>query len=155
MKLKNINIIPLAISLYSFFLFSWSLIAQLNGMHICSLCIVQRYIFLACGIFSAFAIFSKFKRFDVINVFASSIGIIVSSYQIWLSFNPLYSCGMPFNIVLQNFGFINALQSSLVDASCSKLVYLFGINIPIWALVAFSIILALSVIDLRQKSKIN
>lgn len=151
MKLNKIYLLPLLVSLYSFALFGWSLIAQQSGMHVCFLCIIQRYIFLGCGLIGILATFSKLKKYEVLNIILAFIGILVSSYQIWLSFNPLNACSMPFNVALKSFGFLHAMQHSIADYSCSKLIYLFGINIPIWALVAFIIIFILSFISIIRK----
>ena len=109
----------------------------------CTLCVLQRYMFIVIGGVSLFGAFSKKIRLcSILGSIASLVGIYLSAYQLWVIAHPSIQCGKD---ALEDI--VNSLWPAKIipilfqaESFCSDVpeAFLF-FNPPQWALIWFVI----------------
>ncbi|WP_409997571.1 disulfide bond formation protein B [Curvibacter sp. APW13] len=118
------------------------------GLEPCPMCIVQRYLLVLVGVFSAMVAFfhgSKSKRivFLGLMVLAALSGAVVAARQSWLQWYPpeVVSCGRDLYGMIENFPLKRVLPMVFRGSGdCSKIDWTFlGGSIANWSFVTFTL----------------
>jgi len=145
-----------AIAVVSFGLISVGLVLQHGmGLQPCPLCILQRFAYLAVGIFAAtaalFAPRPAARAAGVLMLLAALTGGGIAAWQVWLQMNPeSMSCGPGLYTMLENFPLTQVLPKIFSGSGdCSEPAWVFlGLSIAGWSLVWFSILSLAAVVAL-------
>lgn len=143
--------------------FAASLAAQyILGMEPCVLCISQRLCVLAVGVVTGIAALNpqRHRAVAAVSALAVSIpalwGIWVASYQLWLQSLPAGTapaCGAPWTFRLRNVPLFDWFEPVVRGfGNCAEPDYLFGVPLPVWSLIYFTVIV-LAVWGMWWKSK--
>lgn len=164
-KILSIRGISIIGFLFCIFLMgvAWYLQAY-EGLKPCPLCAMQRFFVLLMGVlFFVGALYvpkNFFRRcYYFLCVLISIGGIIVAGRHIWLQHLPadrVPACGADINFILQNLPFIDAMKTIFQGSGeCSKVHWHFlGLTIPELTLIAFIMMLALSIWQMVRKESL-
>jgi len=112
----------------------------------CPLCILQRYAFVATGIFALIGALHRPARvgsalYGLLIALAAGAGAGVAGRQVWLQHNPTpaLDCGPDLDYMLGAFPLSQVLPKIFKgEGDCAKVVWNFlGLSIPEWALLWF------------------
>lgn len=149
----------LLISIVSFGLVGYALYLQhAQGYQPCPLCVMQRFAFVAIGLFSLLAALGQGTRtlWQGLAMLSGVGGIAVAGYHVSLLLNPKASCGID---PLENW--VNALPTARVlpqvfysDGLCSApLPPVFGISIPGWSLIWLVVLTGVLAVGLIRRER--
>lgn len=146
----SLRFVFLALFAYCAGLISVGLVLQhIKGIEPCPLCILQRYGFVAAGLFALIGGLHNTQGFmrrvyALLSFIAACAGGGVSIRQIWLQHNPPSTsvCGPDLQYMLSNFPLSDALPMLFRGAGdCSTVEWTFlSLSIAQWALINFSLI---------------
>lgn len=135
-----------------------------KGIEPCPLCIAERIIIAAIGLFSLIfaihnnlSILNRIYSFFIIGI--TIFGIKIAAHHIWLMNLPPdqqpQSCGMPLEVLYQRVPLNSFLHTILQgDAECAKVNWtIFGLTGPQSALLLFSIITILALYNLKKSTR--
>ena len=122
----------------------------------CPLCILQRvgYLGIAISCFLAVGITPLRKLFHGLAALSAAFGAAVAARQVWLLSHPESSCGIdPLETWINQFQLAQALPWLFkADGICSaKLPAIFGLQVPEWSFLWFSILLIALLISFFRK----
>ena len=123
----------------------------------CSLCMLQRYLFLSAILFAiSIAYLEKLKYFFVtLNLISLFLGTLISAKQVRLQYRPgsnSFECGGELSVDQESFSFSKILKIlSDSNHNCSEILWSFlGISIAGWALVIFVFLIILNIFAIFQ-----
>lgn len=130
-----------------------------RGLEPCPLCLAQRLFFIAVGLIALLAWVHGPRRIGqriysvLIGLFAAG-GAAVAARHVWLQHLPpdqAPSCGPGLSYMLAHFPFMTTVQRVLGGSGeCAQINWVFlGLSIPEWSLIAFLVLLAVSVAMFR------
>lgn len=149
----------LLIAAISFGLVGYALYLQhVEGYQPCPLCVMQRFAFVAIGLFSLLAAIAQNTRslWQGLGMLSGVAGIAVAGYHVSLLLNPKASCGID---PLENW--VNQLPTAKVlpqvffsDGMCTTpLPPIFGLSIPVWSLIWLFILTATLAVGMIRREK--
>ena len=155
--MPNTRPLLLAVALTCFALVGYALYLQhVHYMDPCPLCIVQRYLFIAAGIFALAGASMKKPMPGAYLALASAVGGLgVAARHLWVMAHPAVSCGMdPFQATLNELPTAQ-MMPWLFEANglCGDVGDpVFGLQVPHWSAIWFVILtVALAAIVLRAR----
>ena len=122
----------------------------------CPLCILQRIGYLGIAAFCLLALGLRplRKLFHGLAILSAAYGLSVAGHQVWLLSHPESSCGIdPLETWINQFQLAQALPWLFkADGICSaKLPAIFGLQVPEWSFLWFSIFLIVLLITFFRK----
>ena len=124
----------------------------------CTLCIIQRYLFLAIAICAFASAAAKGWRtigvFETLIAIVSAAGVAGAARHVYVQLNPGFSCGFdPLQPMVDSLPPAHWLPSLFKVAGLCETVYppIFGILLPGWALIAFVLIFVSVAASLRGR----
>jgi disulfide bond formation protein DsbB len=147
-----------AIAAVAFGLIAFGLVLQHGmGLQPCPLCILQRFAYLAVGIFAAAAALLAPRPVarvsGVLMLLAALTGGGIAAWHVWLQMNPeSLSCGPGLATMMENFPLTEVLSKIFRGSGdCSEAAWVFlGLSIAGWSLVWFAILSVVSIIALSR-----
>lgn len=147
-----------AIAAVAFGLIAFGLVLQHGmGLQPCPLCILQRFAYLAVGIFAASAAplapRPVARVSGVLMLLAALTGGGIAAWHVWLQMNPeSLSCGPGLATMMENFPLTEVLPKIFRGSGdCSESAWVFlGLSIAGWSLVWFAILSMVSIIALSR-----
>ena len=128
-----------------------------EGLAPCSLCMLQRYLFLSALLLAiSIAYLEKLKYFFVtLNLISLFLGIVISAKQVRLQYKPgpnSFECGGELSVEQESFSFSKILEIlSDSNHNCGEILWSFlGISIAGWALVIFVFLIILNIYAIFQ-----
>ena len=147
----------LAISLISFALIGAALYLQhAKEMLPCPLCVIQRYLYLAVGLFALVGAFAGKPRVGAgLGLLAALGGLGVVGRHLYVLANPGFSCGIdPVETALNKLPTASAMPWLFqADGMCTAGDVLFGVSIPAWSAFGFVILTASLVWVLARRAR--
>jgi disulfide bond formation protein DsbB len=145
-----------AVAVVSFGLIGVGLVLQHGlGLQPCPLCILQRFAYLAVGIFAGIGALlapRPVARVDgFLMLLAAMTGVGLAGWHVWLQMNPeSLSCGPGLSTMMENFPLTEVLPRVFRGSGdCSEAGWVFlGLSIAGWSLVWFSILTVASIVTL-------
>lgn len=145
-----------AIAVVCFGLIGFGLVLQHGmGLEPCPLCVLQRFAYVAVGIFAAASALLAPRPMarvtGVLVMLAALTGGGIAAWHVWLQMNPeSLSCGPGLSTMLENFPLSQALPKIFSGTGeCSAPGWMFlGLSIAGWSLVWFSILSVASIVAL-------
>ncbi|MGT2493477.1 disulfide bond formation protein B [Cupriavidus basilensis] len=135
-----------------------STLQHVDGYQPCPLCVMQRFAFVAIGLFSLLAAIAQNTRSPCKGWACCPVwaGIAVAGYHVSLLLNPKASCGID---PLENW--VNQLPTAKVlpqvffsDGMCTTpLPPIFGLSIPVWSLIWLFILTATLAVGMIRREK--
>lgn len=155
--MQNTRYPLLAIAFASFALIGVALYLQhAKDLYPCPLCILQRYLFIAIGVFALVASFMKKPLVPTALAFASALGgIAVVGRHLWVIANPDLSCGAdPLAAAINAWPTAQLWPSVFfADGLCGDPTgSILGLSVPEWAAVWF-VLLAVALGALLFKAR--
>jgi disulfide bond formation protein DsbB len=132
-----------------------------EGLEPCPLCISQRIAILATGMIFLIAGLHNPKQkgvtyYAITGAVTALCGAAISTRHIWLQHLPpeeVPECGPGLEYVLQNFPLSETVKLMLSGTGdCAKIDWtLLGFSMPVWTLVAFLMLAALSLLQIWNR----
>jgi len=121
----------------------------------CSLCIMQRFLYIFIGLFALLAVLQNPKRiglriYATLTILISVLGFMVAGRQIWLQHLPadqIPSCGPSLIDMLESFPIIEVLEVLFMgNGNCAEVIWQFlGFSIAEWSFFLFVIFIAINI----------
>ena len=131
------------------------------GLEPCPLCISQRLAILLTGIIFLIAVLHNpaslgINRYAILGTISALFGASISTRHIWLQHLPpelVPECSPGISFMLQNFPLFDTVKLMLNGTGdCAKIDWtLLGFSMPVWTLVAFLSLAALSVLQIWNR----
>jgi disulfide bond formation protein DsbB len=131
-----------------------------EGLEPCPLCISQRIAILLTGlIFLAAALHNPQglgrQIYAVVGALAAMGGASISTRHVWLQHLPpeeVPECGPGLQYMFENFPLSQTIKAMLTGiGDCAEITWTFlGLSIPAWTLLAFLLLAAFSLVQLRD-----
>lgn len=151
------SIVGMAFALY---------LEHVQGLNPCPLCVFQRIGLIGLGVISLLALIHNpvsnvFKRFyTLLGTLSILWSAAVAGRHVWLQNLPpdqVPSCGPGLEYWVETLPMTSVLQQVLSGSGeCATIDWtLFGFSLPVWSLLFFSVLLALSIWQLVRKYPIK
>jgi len=121
----------------------------------CSLCIMQRFLYIFIGLFVLLAVLQNPKRiglriYATLTILVSVLGFMVAGRQIWLQHLPadqIPSCGPSLIDMLDSFPIIEILEVLFMgNGNCAEVIWQFlGFSMAEWSFFLFLIFIIINV----------
>jgi protein dithiol:quinone oxidoreductase len=155
-EMKKSRLILLLVAIASFGLIGFAVYLQVvKGMLACPLCIIQRYCFIAIGLFALVgAIGSAVKPASVLGLLAALGGIGVGARLMYVQAHPTVSCGIDPVETMLNKVFTAEWFPTLFQANgecTTPYPPVFGLSVPQGAMLWFVIFALIFVVLLLRR----
>jgi disulfide bond formation protein DsbB len=117
------------------------------GIEPCPLCIFQRIVFIAMGIFFlAGAIHNPAatgrRVYGVLLLLTACVGVGIAAWHVWVQHqppDPMAGCAPGWNYMIDNFPISKVLKMAFTgEADCAQITWTFlGVSMPAWTLVTY------------------
>lgn len=149
----------LLLALISFGLVGFALYLQhAKGLQPCPLCVMQRFAFVAIGLFSLLAVAAQNTRslWQGLAMLSGVAGIAVAGYHVSLLLNPKATCGIdPMENWVNNLPTARLLPDLFYsDGLCTApLPPVLGLSIPAWSLIWLVLLTGTLAVGLIRREK--
>jgi disulfide bond formation protein DsbB len=155
-------IIPLFVALCAASILAGALWVQHEGNPPCPLCILQRIAYLALLAFALIAAGLSAARQTIssrmalmFGALSGLIGLGIAARHIWLVLHPGQTCGLdPLAVTINHWSITHWMPWMFsADGLCADVPDVFGLSLPMWSALGFTLLTALLLLPLRSPKR--